>query len=184
MPLPPPAPREALHDRTIHCRGYRRADGLWDIEARLVDAKTYPFTNAHRGTIAPGEPLHEMALRLTIDDAMTIRAVAATTDAAPFAECPAITPAFRALEGVTIGPGWSRAVRARLGGVKGCTHLLELLRPIATVAFQTVWSGRAARASADDRTRRPAYIGRCHTLKSDGTVVRRHFPEWYTGPAD
>ncbi|MCH8218951.1 MAG: DUF2889 domain-containing protein, partial [Planctomycetes bacterium] len=54
MPTSDPAPREALHSRAIDCRGYRRADGLWDIEARMTDSKTYAFSNAYRGESGPG----------------------------------------------------------------------------------------------------------------------------------
>ena len=44
-------------------------------------------------------------------------------------------------EGLRVGPGWRRAVRARLGGVQGCTHPVELLGPLATTAYQTVHPG-------------------------------------------
>ena len=39
-----------------------------------------------------------------------------------------------------IGPdalGLSADVRERLGGTEGCTHIVELLGPVATTAFQT-----------------------------------------------
>ncbi len=183
MPLSDPAPREALHDRAIECRGYRRADGLWDIEAHLTDAKTYTFTNTHRGEIAPGEPLHDMWLRLTIDDDFVIRAVEAATDAAPFGVCADITPQFAALEGLTIAAGWSRKIRELLGGTKGCTHLVELLRPVATVALQTIWSARGKPKAGDAPRRRPGFINSCHALSSDSEVVGHNFPEWYTGKA-
>lgn len=182
MPLSPPAPREEIHLRAIDVRSYHRDDGLWDIEAHLTDSKSYPFSNAYRGEIAPGEPIHDMWLRLTVDDDFVIRAVEAATDAGPFAVCPDITPRFALLEGLTIGPGWSRAVRERLGGVNGCTHLVELLRPVATVAHQTLWTRRAgAAADAARPKRKPGYIDQCHALRSDGEVVRQHFPEWFTG---
>lgn len=183
MPLTPPVAREALHDRQIACRGYRRADGLWDIEAHLVDTKTYPFRNAHRGTIAPGEPLHGMWLRLTVDDALVVRRAEAATDFGPFTICGDIVPAFGKLEGLTVGPGFRREVRQRLGGVHGCTHLVELLVPIATVAYQTVLSERARRLG--ERTERsaskPGHLDTCHALKSDGPVVKELYPKWYTG---
>ena len=41
MPLSEPTAREPLHRRTIDMVGYRRADGLFDIEAHLIDTKTY-----------------------------------------------------------------------------------------------------------------------------------------------
>ena len=87
MPLTPPAPREAFHHRLIECDGYRRADGLWDIEAHMTDRKTYPFPNAHRGEIAPGEPLHDMWLRLTLDEHLVVQKAEAATEAGPFRVC-------------------------------------------------------------------------------------------------
>ncbi len=186
MPLSDPAARERLHTRRIVCEGFLRSDGRFDIEAHLVDTKAYPFENDERGAIAPGEPLHEMWLRLTLDDAMEVRAVEAVTDAGPFAVCGDITPAFQRLEGLKIGPGWRGRINELLGGVKGCTHLVELLGPMATVAFQTIWSRKAREKRGDGAgqapTRKPGYIDGCHALASNGPAVRDHHPRWYTGP--
>ena len=49
MPLTPPAARETLHTRRIEINGYRRADGLFDIEAHLTDRKSFGQTNYDRG---------------------------------------------------------------------------------------------------------------------------------------
>ena len=143
MSLTAPAEREPIHHRQIACRGYRRADGLWDIEGHLTDVKSYPFSNAWRGEIAPGEAIHDMWLRLTLDDDLTVIEVEAATVAGPFAVCAAITPAFAKLAGLKIGPGWRGEVQRRLGGVHGCTHLVELLAPLATTAYQTIHVWRA-----------------------------------------
>jgi hypothetical protein len=183
MSLSPAAPREPVHHRQIECRGYRRADGLWDIEGHLIDTKSYPFTNSFRGEVAPGEPIHDMWLRLTLDDDLTVIAVQAVTEAGPFAVCPAITPAFTKLEGLTIGPGWRRAVQARLGGVQGCTHLVELLGPLATTAYQTIHAWRARHEPQVETDRPPPHLDSCHALARDGPVVRQRYPRWYTGPA-
>ena len=43
MPLSAPAARERLHTRQIECHGYRRADGLFDIEGHSTDTKTSPI---------------------------------------------------------------------------------------------------------------------------------------------
>ena len=190
MPLSPPVEREARHHRRVACDGYRRADGLWDIEATLFDSKPYDFPNRDRGgRIAAGEPLHSMALRLTVDDRLTVHAVEAVTDAGPFALCPRITDNFRRLEGERIGPGWRRRVRALLGGTEGCTHLVELLGPVATTAFQTVYGsgyGSAAQGEAaggDGSGGAMRYlIGSCHALAADSEVVRDFWPQHYRGP--
>jgi hypothetical protein len=183
MSLSPPAQREPIHYRQIDFRGYRRADGLWEIEGHLADTKSYSFTNSFRGEIAPGEPIHDMWLRLTLDDELTVIRAEAATEAGPFAMCPAITPAFAQLEGLTIGPGWRRAVHARLGGVQGCTHLVELLGPLATTAYQTIHVWRSKHEPKVETDRPPSHLDSCHALARDGAVVQQHYPRWYTGPA-
>jgi hypothetical protein len=188
MSLPAPVEREPFHQRRITVDGYRRVDGLWDIEAHLVDTKTYAFDNHWRGTIQPGEPLHDMWLRVTLDDGMVVRDVIAVAAAHPFRICPEITGDFKRLIGETIGAGWSRRVRTLLGGVAGCTHLVDLLGPIGTIAFQTIKSGRARAqserpepAKSDAPRRRPAVIDTCHAMRADGEVVQRLWPDFYTG---
>ncbi|HEX9647983.1 MAG TPA: DUF2889 domain-containing protein [Alphaproteobacteria bacterium] len=182
MPLPEPAPREHIHTRTIECTGFRRADGLWDIDGRLTDTKTYAFSNRWRGELAPGEPVHDMRIRLTIDDDMVIRAVAATTEASPFEICPEVAPRLEVLAGERVGEGWSRTVRRLVGGSRGCTHLTELLGRMATAAYQTIWPLRASEA---ERRGVPAQsepprrlVDSCHAWRSDGPVMAELYPDY------
>src|SRR5215472_14521039 len=136
MPLSDPALRERLHTRQVECRGYLRDDGLWDIEGHMTDRKTYAFDNDERGNIAAGVPVHDMWVRVTLDDAMVITAIEAVTDASPFRMCPEITPNFQRLVGLSIRPGFLPKVKQLVGGAQGCTHIVELMGPIATTAFQ------------------------------------------------
>jgi hypothetical protein len=192
MPLSAPVEREHHHTRAYDFKGFRRSDGLWDIEGHLTDAKTYSFTNRHRGRIEAGEPVHDMWIRLTIDETFRVHAIEAATDAGPFAVCPAIIPNFQKVVGMKIGPGWRQALRRELGGIEGCTHLVEMLGAMATVAYQTLFptlarksreaSGDGAAKGAGTAPKRPALIDSCHAYASDGEVVRHAWPEWYTGP--
>lgn len=194
MPLSPPAPREHVHSRTVTCTGYRRADGLWDVEGHLVDTKTYGFENHDRGRVEPGDPIHQMWLRLTLDDALTIRAVEAVTDHGPYRMCPDIAPNFQRLVGLQIKGGFTQAVRERVGGVQGCTHLAELTGPVATTAFQTVFpylqrlkdrarpeggSGEPEPPRDGAAPRRPALLGTCHAFAPSSPVVKRLWPDWH-----
>jgi hypothetical protein len=186
VPLSKAEPRDHVHSREIRCRGYRRADQLWDIEAVLEDTKTYSFDNVDRAGVAAGEPVHRMAIRLTVDDDMRVHAVEAVTDAAPFHICGDITPRFRELVGLVVGPGWRKAVMARMAGVCGCTHLTELLLgPVTTTAMQTVAAARARRAAADPQGQMPPPIlNTCHALAADGPIVARQWPQFSTRKAD
>ena len=182
MPLSPPAERSLLHSRDIALRGYHRADGLFDVEAHLTDTKTYPIPNAHRGAIAPGEPLHGMWMRLTVDEDMLIVGCEAATDFAPYGICPQAAPNFARLEGARIGPGFSRTVKERVGGTIGCTHLREVLAQMATVAFQTLYPVRRKREQAPDAAAKPSpLIGTCLAYAPGSPVVREQWPETAVG---
>lgn len=201
MPLSPPVARQQLHTRRVVCQGFFREDGLWDIEGRITDEKSYEHANEWRGPLAPGDFVHDMTIRLTLDHKLTIVDVEAVTDKSPYRMCGNIAPDFKKLIGLRIGGGFHREVRARLGGVHGCTHIVELLGPVATTAFQTVSSRKAselnrahrarmgtlpaktdaATASAKPR-RKPYVIDTCHAWAADGAVVRRWAPDFYTGP--
>lgn len=185
MPLSDPVSRRLLHRRIVQCWGYQREDGLWDIEGRMVDTKTYAFPNEDRGgAIAAGEPLHDMWLRLTVDDQFRIHDIEARTDGSPFGLCPTITARYRQLIGVRIGPGWSLKLRELFGGVNGCTHMTELLGPVATTLFQTLYGQRYDQEDAKTPEQRtpPPVLNTCHVLASDSPVVKKRWPRAYTGP--
>ncbi len=185
MPLSPPAPREPIHTRRIECRGFRRADGLFDIEGHLTDVKSYAFRSTERGEVTPGTPVHEMWLRVTFDDRLTIHAVEAVTDYSPYRLCPDITPNFQRLVGLAVGPGLRQKIRERVGGAAGCTHLVELMGPIATTAFQTIMPLKHKEELESDAPRptgrRPPLLDTCHAFASDGPIVKRRWPDFYTG---
>jgi hypothetical protein len=182
MPLPAPAPRKLIHTRRIECKGYEREDGLWDIEANLVDAKSFAHPRRHGGMREAGEPVHNMWLRLTIDLDMVIHEVEAITDAGPYLTCGDIAPNFKKLVGLKIGAGWRRDIGLRVGGAKGCTHLLELLGPLGTTAFQATGRAREAHNAGKPVTKRPYQLGSCHIYKEDSPAVLERWPQFYTGP--
>ena len=196
MPLSPPVGRQLLHTRRVTCQGFFREDGLWDIEGRITDEKTYEHANEWRGPLGPGDFVHDMSIRLTLDHKLTIVDVEAVTDKSPYPVCGEVAPDFKKLIGLRIGGGFHREVRARLGGVHGCTHIVELLGPVATTAFQTVSSRKARELNNEHRTRtgnlakpgptkpprKPYVIDTCHAWAADGPVVKRWAPQFYTGP--
>lgn len=180
MPLSRAVRREHIHSREIRCRGFRREDGLWDIEGVLEDTKSYSFANQDRGGIAAGEPIHRMQVRLTLDDDLLVHAAEAVTESGPFDLCGAITPVFEGLVGLRIGPGWRKAVLAKMAGTQGCTHLTDLLLgPLTATAMQTIMAARNRRQEAAGDGRPPPILDTCHALARSSDVVRDHWPDWH-----
>ncbi len=109
--------RRLMHRRSIECTGYLRNDGLWEVEARLVDTKPFAQRDHFRGELQPGAPVHDIGLRLAVDDALTIREAETTMRATPFPTCVDVEPILQRLVGERIGPGWRDLVRRKIGDV-------------------------------------------------------------------
>ncbi len=179
MPLPPPAPRTPQHTRAVTYHGYQRDDGLWDIEGVLRDTKAQVFEIPGDGVWQPGEPIHGLAIRVTIDATLTVRDIAVSMDDVPHAECPQAQAPMHRMIGSTMGPGWRRAIETHLGGIQGCAHLRELLFNMATAAYQTL----PEEASSTDPAQPPHHLGRCLAWDFAGPVVARHHPLFFRPPA-
>ncbi|NVJ60258.1 MAG: DUF2889 domain-containing protein [Gammaproteobacteria bacterium] len=168
--------RTLIHTRDIKAQGFLRSDGLWDIEATLVDLKDYPFETIERGTLEPRQPVHDMFLRVTLDEEFVIQDIEAKTLAAPFQLCQKVPPRFKRLIGAQIGKGWRKVVQKELGGTQGCTHLIDMLTVIATVAYQTIHSYRIQQKQGA-KIIHPSIIDQCQGFAADGEVVQTHFKD-------
>jgi len=181
--------RRLMHTRTVECKGYLRDDDLWEVEARLVDTKPYTQPADHyRCELKPGDPVHDIRLRLAVDDGMTIHEAQATMQATPYPTCIEVEPVLARLVGENIAKGWREVVRRRIGRAEGCTHLLELLGPAVTTLFQAISSGRDPNGRdtleiQQNSGKRPFFIGGCHSWRSEGPIVADKFPQFATSPA-
>ncbi len=171
--------RQRVHRRTIVIDGYRRSDGLWDIEGELQDVKA--VNHVLKTYVHPANtPIHRMTLRITVDDTLTIREAAAVTLAAPYnPACESVTPAYAGLVGIQIKGGFRAEVAKVVGGVRGCTHITELIGNLATVAVQTT-AGQLPMKDTD----KPLQLDGCYAYRNSGALVREYFPRWYRAPQD
>ena len=80
----------------------------------------------------------------------------------------------------------NRAVKERVGGTEGCTHLREVLAQMATVAYQTLYPVRRekeqAAAAASGGREKPRLIGTCLAYAPDSPVVKARWP-WLAADA-
>ncbi|MBX9869525.1 MAG: DUF2889 domain-containing protein [Burkholderiaceae bacterium] len=192
MALPPPVARRALrHIRSIKIDAFARDDGLWDIDAHITDIKTRDIKLAD-GVRPQGMPIHDLSLRLTINTEFTIMAVDAVSDAVPYAGfCNLIGPDYRQLVGLNLMQQFRHAVKQRMGGIQGCTHLTELAQMLPTAVIQAfagdvletgdiASAGHAGEKGEEEQM--PFQLNRCHALRLDSGAVMKFYPRWATNP--
>jgi hypothetical protein len=179
--------RRLMHRRAIDCDGYLREDGLWEVEARLVDTKPFLQRDQFRGDVPAGTPVHDIRLRLAVDDSLIVREAETNMAATPFPTCIEVEGILQRLVGEQIGRGWRETVRRKIGKLETCTHLAELLGPAVTTLFQTMSYGKRPDGgdSMDGHlgtSEPPFFINGCHSWRTDGPIVAKVFPQFATRP--
>jgi hypothetical protein len=160
------APRP-LHRRSIDHQAWLHEDGSMELESRLIDSKPYDTQIGFDRTLPAGQPVHDMTIRLLLGPDGLIRDIHVRMDSAPFPVCPEVISRFEGLRGVGIGKGWNRLLSERFNGVGGCRHLVDLLRGMGTVAFQSFprsgWSQEGLARMTDS----------CYAFHQGGAVMLR-----------
>ena len=90
-----------------------------------------------------------------------------------------LAAALLILVGLNLMKGFRHAVKERLGGVKGCTHITELGQVLPTAVVQAFAGVVLDTRGEHEGSQQPFQIDRCHALRSDGPVVRNFYPRWY-----
>jgi len=181
MSLPPAAARRQLkHRRQIDVQVYAREDGLWEVDATLVDTKTRDARLA--GEVRPaGTPIHDMLIRLVVDTSLNVVDAGAKTRWMPYAgHCDDHGEIYRSLVGLNLARGFRKGLQERVGGVLGCTHITELAQVLPTAVIQA-FAGEVIDTRGDSGVK-PFQLDRCHALRSDGDVARLHYPRWFRRP--
>ena len=177
-------PREELHLRQLDLRFYSRSDGLYEVEGRLVDRKCHAFRRQLATEDTPaGVPLHDIVVRLVVDESLLVHDAQAQMHATPFAVCMGAADTLAPLKGLRIGPGWNKQVRDLLRGAASCTHVVELLGPLGTTALQGLAPKRLAHLNdtANDAQRR-ARVDSCFAYSAKREVVARLWPDLHQPP--
>ncbi|MDO8348347.1 MAG: DUF2889 domain-containing protein [Rugosibacter sp.] len=179
MPLPVATiSRTRVHTRQIVVDGWRRDDGLWDMEARLTDQKDHDYPLAS-GLCRKGEALHDMRVRITIDRSMAIHDAVVCSDAVPYpGGCDTIAPVYRQLIGMNLFDGFRRRVKDTFESVRGCSHITELLNLLPTAAIQTLASDMSD-TEGHAPGEQPFQLDKCHALATTSETVRRYYPRWF-----
>ena len=118
----------------------------------------------------------------TIGRDFVIRAIEVKSDRVPYPDgCEHIAPAYKKLVGANLMHGFRKVLYEHMGGVRGCSHVTELIAFLPTAAMQTFAS---LVRDADPRAEtKPFQLDRCHALERTTETVRRYYPKWYRGAA-
>jgi Protein of unknown function (DUF2889) len=178
MPLSPSSvSRERSHVRRVTYTGFVRVDGLLDIEANIVDVKDRDNALAS-GIRKAGDDLHNISVRVTIDRALNVKAVEAAHDENPYpGYCNTIVPDYQQLVGLNLAQHFRLHLNDRVGGLKGCTHVNEMLNWLPSAAFQTL-AGERKDFDANSE-QKPFQLDRCHALNTTGPAVAKFYPKWH-----
>lgn len=124
-----------------------------------------------------------MGVILVYDENLIVHDVRTFTSAAPYGICAEGGRALESLKGLRIASGWSKEVRSRLSGAATCTHLMEILAPMATAAYQSLGVLRLSRPEPLDAIGPPIKIDSCYAYGAEREIVRRRWPEFSRPPA-
>ncbi|MDP3822160.1 MAG: DUF2889 domain-containing protein [Burkholderiales bacterium] len=180
MALPTAArERELKHRRRIDVQIYSRGNGLWEVDAHISDVRTRE-TRMINGLLPAGQPIHDMLLRLVVNERLDIVEAGAQTTAMPYAgQCDRYGDVYSRLVGLNLLKGFRQAVKERVGGAQACTHITELAQVLPTAVVQA-FAGEVidTRGASADSTQ-PFQIDRCHALRADSPTVQTYYPRWY-----
>ncbi|MEI6382684.1 MAG: DUF2889 domain-containing protein [Betaproteobacteria bacterium] len=180
MPLSTPHARKPIHDRKIHMQAYQREDGFYDIESHLVDTKPYPFKRFLATEPAPPHtPLHDLWVRFVLDEDYVVQSIEAASDVTPFPICKEAENTLKVLIGERVGSGWSKMVKEKLRGVASCTHLAEMLIPMATTALQGIRGLKLGDFLNTKSEGKPRHLNSCYAYAEHRDVVLKIWPEYH-----
>ncbi|WKU18534.1 DUF2889 domain-containing protein [Advenella alkanexedens] len=178
MPFDSSVSRKPVHTRKIEMNSFLREDGLWELEATLLDVKAYDFPKRNGSIKVAGSPVHNMTICLLVSEDGEVRDARAHYDDAPYEQnCSAIEKAYKGLIGLHLLRNFRNAVKERFSRTSGCTHMSELVVLLPTVFVQSLSVSRNRKEAQSGK--KPFQLEGCHALALTSPVVKEFYPEWY-----
>jgi hypothetical protein len=177
MPLSTITDHREVHSRVVTMKTYVRTNGLFDAEAHLVDLKPFDFIRSGvKDPVPAGQPCHDLWIRVTVDGNLVVRSIEAASDVTPWPVCKEAGVALQVLVGEALARGWSAKVKEKLRGVAGCTHLADMLIPLATTALQGIYG---LRTLTDRDASLGSLVDSCNAFDRSRDVVKQLAPMHY-----
>lgn len=171
--------KERIHRRTITVNSYEMGDGIIQVEGVLTDERFFPSIYYSRNQFIDPGIVHEMTVQLDIAlPDLEIKKAAAVMNEVPMDSCREIEAFVQKMVGLKIKPGFTRKVRALLGGVEGCLHLTNLILTMGSAAMQGFWAHYSRRRGGAKAVRAPEFDpgllkDSCWMWRGDGPLFTR-----------
>ncbi|MBN1472439.1 MAG: DUF2889 domain-containing protein [Syntrophaceae bacterium] len=167
--------RKKLHTRKIEISTYEYDEQKIIVEGFLKDER---FRNSHliTGEKFPIGVIHHMQIRLLINlSSFVIEDVDVDMPGVPREVCRETRGSLAPIKGLTISPGFRAKVKKMAGGIKGCTHLVELLSAMAPAFFQGYAAYLSQKPSWFDKNHIKIVgkflVNTCHAWREDGPFM-------------
>ena len=171
--------KERIHTRAITVNSYEMGDGTIQIEGVLTDERFCPFFYYSRNQFVDPGIVHKMTVHLDIAlSDLEIKKARAVMSEVPMDSCREIEAFVQKLVGLKIKHGFTRKVRALLGGVKGCLHLANLILTMGSAAMQGYWTYHSRRREGAKGVRAPEFDPEllkdsCWMWREEGSLFTR-----------
>jgi hypothetical protein len=135
--------KKQVHHRKIDIYTYEYDATAIVVEGRLTDNR---FRNTFylSGDCRPPGIVHDLIIRMIVRGPnLVIEDIEVEMSEVPRDVCRETFNSLEPVKGMEIKSGFTEKVKAKVGGAKGCTHLVALLLAMAPAAVQGAWAAVA-----------------------------------------
>ena len=167
-----------VHERRLEFKTFALEDNRIVVEGWLKDDRFVPRYHLD-GSVSPPGKVHRICVRLLLGGwPLSILDAEAEMPFVPYDECLTTQDTVKKAIGLTITHGYGDEVIERLGGVKGCTHMVQLIIAMGNAALHGYWSHRLQnrRPLPDTPEEIPELdyvIDSCQLWQKDGPLMQR-----------
>jgi len=171
---------DPAHTRSMTYTTYHAGEGHIVTECRLTDVRLRDYYKL-TGDMVQSGTLHDLEVILLIrTPALVIEDIEVKMVTVPREDCLKVEQSLEPLRGLKVAKGFTAGVRNLCGGVKGCTHLVNLLTGAGSAIVQG-YMAVSYQKQPDSRSDR-AKKGRgmieylkntCYAWREDGEAYRK-----------
>jgi hypothetical protein len=168
---------EPVHKRKLEMRTHALDGDRLIVEGRLKDER---FVSGYHWDGKPRKEgiVHRMAVRLLIGGwPPSIMDAEAEMHDIPHELCPTTLDAVKRIIGLSVTPGFSEEIRKRIGGIEGCTHLMQLITAMGPAVLHGYWTQRSRKkhplpGSLEELPGLNSVINSCRLWREDGPFLK------------